>query len=103
MPVSKTIVKKGNGAEVSRGQYVTVHCKGSFQNGVVFWDTKDPMYDVFEFQVGKQQVIKGWDEAIPGMRVGEIATITCGPDTAYGSQGFEAWGERAAILRAGEL
>lgn len=33
------------------------------------------------------QVIKGWDEGVAQMSVGERANLTCSPDYAYGSRG----------------
>ena len=40
-----------------------------------------------EFQIGVGQVIKGWDEGIMKMSLGERATLTCTPDYAYGAAG----------------
>ena len=37
-------------------------------------------------------VIKGWDEGVMGMGLGEISRLTCTPDYAYGPGGFPAWG-----------
>jgi FKBP-type peptidyl-prolyl cis-trans isomerase len=36
--------------------------------------------------------IKGWDESVIEMSIGEIASIHCTPDYAYGPGGFPAWG-----------
>lgn len=54
--------------------------------------TKDPGQEPFAFQVGLGQVIKGWDEGVLGMKLGEKARLTCSPDYAYGARGFPAWG-----------
>lgn len=54
--------------------------------------TKDPGQQAFSFKVGLGQVIRGWDEGVLGMRLGEIARLTCTPDYAYGAGGFPAWG-----------
>ena len=37
-------------------------------------------------------MIKGWDEGVLGMQVGEVALLTCSADYAYGAGGFPAWG-----------
>lgn len=37
-------------------------------------------------------MIKGWDEGVAGMAVGEAARLTCTPDYAYGAAGFPDWG-----------
>lgn len=61
-----------------------------FNNG--HCSTKDPGQEPFAFQVGLGQVIKGWDEGVLGMKLGESARLTCSPDYAYGARGFPAWG-----------
>jgi FKBP-type peptidyl-prolyl cis-trans isomerase len=37
-------------------------------------------------------VIKGWDESVIDMSIGEVGKIHCTPDYAYGAGGFPAWG-----------
>ena len=89
------MVSAQNGSKPSRGQSVTVHCTGYGKNRDLkekFWSTKDPGQEPFTFSVGLGQVIKGWDESVIDMSIGEIARIHCSPDYAYGSGGFEAWG-----------
>lgn len=41
----------------------------------------------FIFAVGMGQVIRGWDEGVPQMSVGEKAVLTCSPEYAYGEKG----------------
>ena len=84
-----------NGTKPSKGQSVTVHCTGYGKNRDLkekFWSTKDPGQEPFTFAVGLGSVIKGWDESVIDMSIGEIARIHCSPDYAYGAGGFEAWG-----------
>lgn len=95
MGVVKTILKDGAGRMIARGQHVTVHCTGYGKNKDLskkFWSTKDEGSEPFQFQVGMGQVIKGWDDGVLSMKVGEIAKLHCSPDFAYGSGGFLAWG-----------
>lgn len=54
--------------------------------------TQDPGQEPFTFQVGLGHVIRGWDDGVLGMRLGEKARLTCSPDFAYGTRGFAAWG-----------
>uniref|UniRef100_A0A9I9DI13 peptidylprolyl isomerase n=1 Tax=Cucumis melo TaxID=3656 RepID=A0A9I9DI13_CUCME len=54
--------------------------------------TKDPGQKPFSFKIGQGAVIKGWDEGVLGMQVGEVARLRCSPDYAYGPSGFPAWG-----------
>ncbi|KAL0908635.1 hypothetical protein M5K25_023139 [Dendrobium thyrsiflorum] len=97
MGVQKEILKTGNGTKPVRGQNVTVHCTGFGKDGDLskkFWSTKDPGQQPFTFKIGLGSVIKGWDEGVMGMEVGEIARLQCSPDYAYGANGFPAWGIR---------
>lgn len=77
---------------------VTVHATGSVKhlpapNQVKkFWSTKDPGQQLFSYQAGIGQVIKGWDTGVMGMKEGEIRQITIPPHEGYGSSGFPAWG-----------
>mmetsp|Transcript_16370 Transcript_16370/g.24275 ORF Transcript_16370/g.24275 Transcript_16370/m.24275 type:complete len:113 (+) Transcript_16370:88-426(+) len=95
MGFTKAILRAGTGAMPRRGQEVTVHCTGYGKNNNLaekFWSTKDPGQEPFTFAVGLGQVIKGWDEGVIGMQLGEISKIHCSPDYAYGAGGFPAWG-----------
>ena len=76
-----------------KGQTVSVHCTGYVvATGHKFWSTKDPGQKIFSFAIGLGQVIKGWDEGVAQMRVGENATLTLTPDYGYGAGGFPSWG-----------
>ena len=78
MGFTKTILTPGNGQLPTKGQQVTVHCTGYGKNNdlnVKFWSTKDPGQEPFTFAVGLGQVIKGWDESVIGMSLGEKAKI----------------------------
>eukprot|EP01104_Vermistella_antarctica_P018951 TRINITY_DN7213_c0_g1_i1.p2 TRINITY_DN7213_c0_g1~~TRINITY_DN7213_c0_g1_i1.p2 ORF type:complete len:119 (-),score=12.31 TRINITY_DN7213_c0_g1_i1:55-390(-) len=94
MGVSKEVIKENpGGASPQKGQEVTVHCTGVVQaTGKKFWSTKDPGQKTFSFNIGLGNVIKGWDEGVMSMRVGDHAKLTCSPDYAYGASGFPAWG-----------
>ncbi|GAB2267999.1 Peptidyl-prolyl cis-trans isomerase fkbp12, partial [Dionaea muscipula] len=95
MGIEKQILTPGSGRKPVPGQKVTVHCTGFGKNGDLskkFWSTKDPGGEPFSFEIGKGKVIKGWDEGVLGMQVGEVARLTCSPDYAYGASGFPSWG-----------
>ncbi|CAA3026016.1 peptidyl-prolyl cis-trans isomerase FKBP12 [Olea europaea subsp. europaea] len=78
MGVKKEILTAGTGPKPVPGQKVTVHCTGFGKNGDLsqkFWSTKDPGQKPFAFQIGQGKVIKGWDEGVLGMQLGEVARL----------------------------
>lgn len=42
----------------------------------------------FQTKIGVGQVIKGWDEGVPQLSLGQKAKLTCTPDYAYGANGY---------------
>jgi FKBP-type peptidyl-prolyl cis-trans isomerase len=78
-------IKEGTGAVVKSGDRIMVHYTGTFDDGRVFDTSKGK--DTFKIQIGTAQVIRGWDEAIPGMKIGEIRKMTIPPAAGYGAQG----------------
>eukprot|EP00249_Psilotum_nudum_P032049 c47172_g1_i1 orf=85-423(+) len=95
MGIVKDIMRPGSGLKPLPGQTVTVHCTGYGKDGDLarkFWSTKDPGQKEFQFKIGHGLVIKGWDEGVLGMQLGEIARLRCSADYAYGAKGFPAWG-----------
>ena len=75
----------GTGATAATGDTVTVNYVGTFTNGQKF----DSSYDAgkpFSFSIGAGQVIKGWDQGVPGMKVGGKRRLTVPPSLGYGSQ-----------------
>ena len=79
-------VTQGNGAEAKDGATVTVHYVGvSYSTGKQFdasWDRGEP----FSFQL-PGNVITGWNEGVPGMKVGGRRKLIIPPDKAYGPEG----------------
>ncbi|KAI7797491.1 peptidyl-prolyl cis-trans isomerase fkbp1b [Triplophysa rosa] len=59
---------------------------GSLTDGHKFDSSRD-RGKPFKFKIGKQEVIRGWDEGVAQMSVGQRAKLTCTPDFAYGSKG----------------
>jgi len=76
----------GTGATAAAGDTVTVHYVGTFTNGTVF-DSSYSRNQPFAFRVGAGQVIAGWDQGVPGMKVGGKRRLTIPPSLAYGSTG----------------
>ena len=46
------------------------------ESGKKFWSTKDPGQTPFSYQAGVGQVIKGWDQGLLGMKLGEERQVT---------------------------
>eukprot|EP00887_Chlorella_sp_A99_P000495 scaffold17.g495.t1 len=84
--VEKQISKAGSGPSPSTGQTVTVHYTGTLTNGQKFDSSRD-RGQPFQFKIGVGQVIRGWDEGVATMQVGERATLTISPDYGYGARG----------------
>lgn len=80
------ITKKGTGAIPKTGQTVAVHYTGTLTNGVKFDSSQDRGTPI-EFPLGMGRVIKGWDEGIAKMRVGDQAILIIPPEIAYGKRG----------------
>uniref|UniRef100_A0A667X8V2 peptidylprolyl isomerase n=1 Tax=Myripristis murdjan TaxID=586833 RepID=A0A667X8V2_9TELE len=80
MPVNRTTFPKN-------GQTVTVHYTGTLTDGKIF-DCSRARGKPFSFKLGASQVIRGWDEGVAKMNLGEVAILTCSPDYAYGARGY---------------
>jgi FKBP-type peptidyl-prolyl cis-trans isomerase len=78
--------KKGTGSKPETGQKVKVHYTGMFLDGTKF-DSSVDRGQPFEFTLGQQQVISGWDEGIAMMRKGGKAILVIPSDIAYGPSG----------------
>ena len=76
----------GDGAEAQAGQLVQVHYRGFLDNGTMF-DSSVRRGEPFQFALGKQQVIAGWDEGVAGMKVGGKRILVIPPHIGYGAQG----------------
>ena len=77
----------GDGAEAKSMDNVTVHYTGKLTDGIIFDSSKNPNREPFSFTVGICVVIKGWDEGVPGMKIGGTRRLTIPPNLGYGSQG----------------
>merc|ERR1719218_528779 len=87
------ILKEGSGNSIQPKDKVTVHATGLVkETNKKFWSTKDPGQQAFSYQAGVGQVIKGWDQGLLGMKVGEQRQVIIPGHEAYGKGGFPAWG-----------
>ena len=85
--LEKTDLIVGTGAAAATGQKVSVQYVGvSYSTKKQFdasWDRGQP----FSFTLGEGDVIKGWDQGVPGMKVGGRRKLVIPPDLAYGPSG----------------
>ena len=88
--LQKKDIKDGTGAEATTGQKVSVQYVGvSYSTKKQFdasWD--NPGAKPFNFTLGAGNVIQGWDEGVPGMKVGGRRHLVIPPALAYGPAGY---------------
>jgi len=88
-PFSQTDLVVGLGGDALNGATVTVNYTGWLYDASKA-DQKGLQFDSsigrtpFTFTLGSGQVIKGWDQGVPGMRVGGKRRLVIPPSLAYG-------------------
>lgn len=76
-------IEVGTGQEVQPGDTITAHYTGALcKNGIIFQSSHD-FGDAITFSL--DQVIKGWGEGVPGMKVGGWRRLIIPSEKAYGS------------------
>ena len=86
----------GDGAEATNGHNVEVHYVGVAWSTQREFDASWNRGDTFEFRLGAQQVISGWDKGVAGMKVGGRRRLTIPPHMGYGAQGA------GGVIKGGE-
>lgn len=76
-------VGSGDAMAVKKGDHVFVNYTGTLEDGTVF-DSSEGRQPL-NFTAGTGQMIKGFDAAVIGMKVGEEKTVTIKPEDAYGA------------------
>jgi len=79
------IVNEGAGDKVEEGKEVVLHGIGTLENGEVFWETRESN-SPFHFVTGTNSVIKGVEEGVGKMRVGDRWIFLLPPEIAYGDK-----------------
>lgn len=81
--LQKVDLTEGSGAEVKPGDTVTVDYTGAVAaTGIIFQSSLDSGQPV---SFGLNQVIKGWTDGVPGMKVGGTRRLLIPADQAYGA------------------
>jgi peptidylprolyl isomerase len=70
--------------QAQKGDTVQVHYTGRLSDGQVFDSSKDG--DPLEFEVGSGAVIKGFDQGVEGMNIGDTKEIEIEVEDAYGER-----------------
>ncbi|MEI6649923.1 MAG: FKBP-type peptidyl-prolyl cis-trans isomerase [Candidatus Moraniibacteriota bacterium] len=79
---------EGTGDQVTKkGDTITVNYTGTLTDGTKFDSSLNPGRTPFSFTVGAGQVIKGWDQGLLDMKVGEKRKLTIPASLGYGERG----------------
>eukprot|EP01063_Lacrimia_lanifica_P007118 TRINITY_DN144_c0_g2_i1.p2 TRINITY_DN144_c0_g2~~TRINITY_DN144_c0_g2_i1.p2 ORF type:complete len:118 (+),score=54.62 TRINITY_DN144_c0_g2_i1:40-393(+) len=88
MGVTKTVITAGDNATFPKaGDRLTMHYTGTLASNGNKFDSSVDRGQPFQFQIGVGQVIKGWDEGVIQMSLGEKATLHITSDFGYGARG----------------
>ncbi len=87
------ILRAGDGQVAQAGDTVVVHYTGWLfdeageNNRGGKFDSSVDRDEHFQFPLGAGRVIKGWDQGVEGMAIGELRELTIAPEMAYGDRG----------------
>jgi peptidylprolyl isomerase len=81
------ITKKGTGPQLKTGDTVILNYTGTLTNGLKF-DSSHDRNEPFAFTLGIGQVIRGYDEGLARLRVGDQAILVIPGNLAYGPKGI---------------
>ncbi|EPX75207.1 FKBP-type peptidyl-prolyl cis-trans isomerase Fkh1 [Schizosaccharomyces octosporus yFS286] len=88
MGVEKQVLVPGDGQNFPKpGDRISMHYTGTLTNGKKF-DSSVDRGTPFVCNIGVGQLIRGWDEGVPQMSLGEKAKLTISSDYGYGPRGF---------------
>jgi FKBP-type peptidyl-prolyl cis-trans isomerase FkpA len=87
-------LEPGTGATIGGGQMAVVQYTGwlyeagaTDHKGKQFDSSRTAGREAFKFPVGTGSVIKGWDQGVAGMKIGESRRLTIPPELGYGDSG----------------
>jgi FKBP-type peptidyl-prolyl cis-trans isomerase len=80
------VLKEGSGKKVAKGDSLNANYLGQLWNGKEF-DSSWKRGQAATFQIGTGKVIKGWDEALVGKKLGSRVEMVVPPAKGYGKQG----------------
>jgi len=83
--LQKTDLETGSGAEAKSGDCLVVKYYGTLATNGTKFDEDFTDTTAFAFKLGEGQVITGWDEGVPGMKVGGTRRLVIPAAKAYGA------------------
>jgi len=99
--VESTDLVVGTGAEAKSGMNLKVNYTGTLTNGTVIDSSAGE--PAAEFVLGAGQAMPGWEQGLPGMKVGGTRVLTIPAELAYGSQGFDQIPPNSTLIYQFEL
>ncbi len=94
-------MQSGTGKQPTTGELAIVHYTGTLLDGSIFDSSRDR--EPFAFRLGKGQVIRGWDEGIALLRVGDRAMFIIPANLAYGERATASIPANATLIFDVEL
>lgn len=95
-------LREGTGDSAKPGDKLEVHYTGTLMNGTKFDSSRD-RGEPFIFTLGAGQVIRGWDQGMIGMKVGEVRKLTIPAELGYGSADMGVIPPNSALIFEVEL
>ena len=86
--IQKKIIKNGKGNNPTEGKTVFIYYIGKF-NGKIFEQSKEN--EAFNFTIGENKVLKGWEIAIKSMKIGEKSEFIMTSEYTYGDKEINEW------------
>ena len=84
--LQKTDLAEGDGAEAKLGDTIKVHYKGTLATNGLKFDSSYDAGEPVEFELNEGELIKGWTDGIPGMKVGGKRRLVVPANLAYGER-----------------
>lgn len=85
------ITQEGTGEPIKVGQTAVMNYTGRLEDGTAFDSNVDPKFnhvEPFEFTLGQNRVIQGWEKGVLGMKAGEKRTLSIPSEFGYGASGI---------------
>uniref|UniRef100_A0A6U3A411 peptidylprolyl isomerase n=1 Tax=Paramoeba aestuarina TaxID=180227 RepID=A0A6U3A411_9EUKA len=92
MGYTRTVLKEGTGRTPKNGEVIKAHYIGRLKSNGKEFDNSRARNKPLTFIIGIGSVIRGWDEGIMEMKLGETCTLEVSSDYGYGEEGLAEGG-----------